>query len=215
MPKRTKPSRGLTQERIVEVAVQFADTHGVGKLNMRTLAKELGSPVMTLYTYVQNKDELLEGMVDRVASEIVVPDPTIHWRDAITDISSSAKRIFYRHPWVNALWSTTASSRKMSHQESILRILRQAGFSVGMACKGYHAITMHTIGFAMQALDFPRDSKLLKEAAGNFLASADPTQIPYFIEHIEHHQQNPESDGEFEFVLMMILDGLEKFLEEE
>jgi AcrR family transcriptional regulator len=213
--KKKGPSLRLGRQHIFEVAVEFADTHGIEKLNMRTLAKELDSPVMNLYTYVRNKDELLERMVDSVASEISTPEPITPWRDAISEMAASAKRSHYRHPWANRLWSTSASSAKMAHQESILRVLRQAGFSVQLACRGYHAVTIHTIGFALQALDFPRDSNSMKKAADNFLAQADATQTPYFVEHVKHHQQNPQSDGEFEFVLTMILDGLEKLLEAE
>ena len=214
MPKARKTqTRRLDRDRILEVAMKFADRHGLEKLNMRKLASELNAPVMTLYTYIQNKDELLEEMVERVAMEIAIPTPSVEWREAMEEIAVSAIRAFYRHSWVLSLWSTSAGTAKMAHQESILRVLREAGFSVRYACRGYHAVTMHTIGFAMQALDLPRDPKSMKAAAGAFLAEADWDAIPYFIEHIKHHQDHPEPDGEFEFVLDMILDGLERHLE--
>ncbi len=54
----------------------------------------------------------------------------------------------------------------------------------------------------------------MKAAAGAFLAEADVNRIPYFVEHVTYHQEHPEPDGEFEFVLDMILDGLERLLEE-
>ncbi len=215
MPKSRKAQASkVDRDRVLEAAIKFADRYGLGKLNMRKLASELNAPVMTLYTYIQNKDELLEMMVECVAAEITVPASSTPWREAMEEIAVSAMRTFYRHSWVLSLWSTTAGAAKMAHQESILRVLREAGFSVRYACRGYHAVTMHTIGFAMQALDLPRDAKSMKAAAGAFLAEADPNAIPYFIEHIKHHQDHPEPDGEFEFVLDMILDGLEKHLEE-
>lgn len=212
--KANGPNDRLNRDRILGVATGFADANGIGKLNMRMLAKQLGSPVMNLYTYIKNKDELLEGMVDIVASEIAMPDQDQPWREAITKISVSAHRTFYRHAWVNSLWATAISPAKMEHQESILRVLREAGFSAKLACRGYHAVTMHTIGFTMQALDFPRDATSMKAAAGSFLADADTKKTPYFVEHVKYHREHPEPDGEFEFVLTMILDGLEKFLEE-
>lgn len=211
--KETTKTR-LSRDRILQVAIQFADANGIGKLNMRSLAKELGSPVMSLYTHLLNKDELLDGMVDSVADEIFVPIQDQPWREAIAEIAASAFKTFYRHPWVIGLWNTAGSPAKMAHQESILRVFREAGFSVKLACRGYHAITMHTTGFTMQALDFPRDAKSMKAAASTFLSEADPKMIPYFIEHVKYHQDHPEPDGEFEFVLDMILNGLEKLLEE-
>ena len=104
---------------------------------------------------------------------------------------------------------------KMAHQESILRVLREAGFSVRLACRGYHAVTMHAVGFTMQALDFPGNAEEMKGAAEWFLEEADAGQIPYFVEHVRYHQEHPEPDGEFEFVLDMILDGLSRLLDEE
>lgn len=215
MVKRKKvQSNRLSRERILAVAIEFADANGLDKLNMRNLAKQLGSPVMSLYTYTENKDALREGMVDIVASEIVIPTRDQLWRDALTEIAVSAFRTFYRHPWAIGLWATAGGQAKMEHQESILRVLREAGFSVKLACRGYHAITMHTVGFTMQALDLPRDAASMQAAAETFLAEADPKKIPYFFEHVRYHQEHPEPDGEFEFVLDMILDGLEKLLED-
>lgn len=211
--KKKEQNDRLSRERILTVAVEFADVNGLEKLNMRSLAQQLGSPVMSLYTYLENKDLLLEGMVDNVASEIAIPARDQQWRDALTEIAVSSFRTFYRHSWAVGLWASAGGQAKMEHQESILRVLREAGFSVKLACRGYHAITMHTVGFTMQALDLPRDAKSMKSAAETFLAQADPKKIPYFFEHVNYHQENPEPDGEFEFVLDMILDGLEILLE--
>ena len=153
-------------------------------------------------------------MVDSVAKEIFVPSEDQPWRDSIAEIAASSFMTFYRHSWVIGLWNIAASPAKMAHQESILRVFRQAGFTVKLACRGYHAITMHTTGFTLQALDFPQDASSMKAAAATFLSEADPKKTPYFIEHVKYHQEHPEPDGEFEFVLDMILDGLEKLLED-
>ncbi len=212
--KKKEGNDRLSRRRVLEVAIKFADSKGLNKLNMRSLAKQLNSPVMNLYTYIQNKEELINGMVDYVASEITVPVQEKSWRKAITEIAVTAHETFYKHPWVIGLWSSTGGPAKMKHEESILRVLREAGFSVSLACRGYHSITMHIVGFTMQAVDFPRDAKAMRAAAANFLEHADTSEIPYFAEHVQHHYDYPESDGVFVFVLNMILDGLEKHLEE-
>lgn len=215
MPRKLESgSDRLSRDRILKAAIQFADSNGIGKLNMRSLAKQLNSPVMTLYTYIQNKDELVKGMADFVAFEMAVPAQGKPWRKEITDISLTAYQTFYAHPWAIGIWSSVGGPAKMQHEESILRVLREAGFTIALACRGYHAITMHIIGFATQAVGFPRDAKAMKAAATSFLEHADTSAIPYFAEHIQHHFDYPESDGLFEFVLNMILDGLEKHLEE-
>ena len=72
---------------------------------------------------------------------------------------------------------------------------------------------MHTLGFTLQALDFPIDSTNMKAAATAFLESADTEAIPYFVEHVQHHLDNPEPGDEFVFMLDLILDGLERSLQ--
>ena len=54
-------------------AVAFADESGIAALSMRKLGEALGVEAMSLYNYVANKDQLLDGMVDLVFGEIDLP----------------------------------------------------------------------------------------------------------------------------------------------
>ena len=56
----------LSRERVLQAAVALADRDGIDALSMRNLAQELGVGVMSLYYYVSDKDELIDGMVDLV-----------------------------------------------------------------------------------------------------------------------------------------------------
>jgi AcrR family transcriptional regulator len=200
----------LTRERILREAVKHADVHGIEGLNMRALAHQLDAGVMSIYHHVANKEALLDAMVEWVAGEIELPKPGQAWRAAILSIATSAHRLFLKHRWVNALWSNRGPGpAKLAHMEAILRVLREGGFSIELACRGYHAVTTHTTGFTLQELDFPIDAGNMEAAASNFLAGADPEAIPYFVEHVRHHLEYPEPRNEFEFMLNMILDGLE------
>lgn len=211
--KKGKPR--LTRDRVLTAAVAHADAHGLEGLNMRVLAGGLGCGVMSIYNHVENKDDLLDAMVEVVADEITEPSPGTPWREAIVAIAVSALRALMRHPWAAAHWWSRKTGRaKLAHQESILRVLREGGLPVGLACLGYHAVTMHVVGFSMQARDLPGDAKSMKAAATSFLRDADPEQIPYFTEHVRHHLEHPEPANEFVVVLEMILDGLEKSLKE-
>ena len=51
----------------------LADRHGLEWLSMRKLADELGVAAMSLYYYVPNKVQLIDGMIDIVFSEIEPP----------------------------------------------------------------------------------------------------------------------------------------------
>jgi len=55
------PSREpVTPERIADAALAVIDAEGLDGLTVRRLAQELGVGTMTLYWYVQNKDEVLD-----------------------------------------------------------------------------------------------------------------------------------------------------------
>ena len=63
----------LSRTRVLQAAVALADQAGLEGFSMRGLAQELGVVPMALYKHVANKDELLDGMVDIVFSEIELP----------------------------------------------------------------------------------------------------------------------------------------------
>ena len=66
----------LNKERVLHAAAALAAREGIESLTMRKLADELGAGAMSLYHYVPNKEELLDGMVDIVFSESNSRRPT-------------------------------------------------------------------------------------------------------------------------------------------
>ena len=61
----------LNRERVLRAAVKLADEGGIESVTMRRLAEELGAEAMSLYYHVANKDDLLDGIADAVAMEII------------------------------------------------------------------------------------------------------------------------------------------------
>src|SRR5215218_11222265 len=70
----------LNRQRILQAAIELADREGIDSLSMRRLGGELGVEAMALYRHVANKEELLDGMVDLVISEIDPPAAGDDWR---------------------------------------------------------------------------------------------------------------------------------------
>ena len=74
----TRPEPGSRKPRfsrddIAQAALRIADTEGFDALSMRRLAAELDAGTMTLYHYVQTKDELLTLVNDAVMGELLIP----------------------------------------------------------------------------------------------------------------------------------------------
>ena len=87
VPTRPTPSpesrEPLSRERVLGAAVLLADEDGLESLTMRKLGLRLGVEAMSLYNHVANKDDLLDGMVDLVVSEIDLPSDAVDWKEAM------------------------------------------------------------------------------------------------------------------------------------
>ncbi|MFD1046866.1 TetR/AcrR family transcriptional regulator, partial [Kibdelosporangium lantanae] len=60
----------LSTDRVVAAAIDLLDASGLESLSMRRLGDQLGAPATTLYSYVGNKDELLDLVLDAVIGTI-------------------------------------------------------------------------------------------------------------------------------------------------
>src|SRR5688572_28200361 len=99
----------LTRQRVLEAAVQLADRHGVESVRMRRLGQELGIEAMSLYTHVRSKDDLLDGMVDAVMTQIPAVEARDDWKPALRQAILGARGVLLRHPWTTDVIETRAA----------------------------------------------------------------------------------------------------------
>ncbi|MGH2428981.1 MAG: TetR/AcrR family transcriptional regulator C-terminal domain-containing protein [Candidatus Limnocylindria bacterium] len=206
----------MSKDRVLRAAIGLADVGGIDSLTMRKLAQELGVEAMSLYYYVANKDDILDGIVDIVVSEFELPSPGADWKAAIRKTAVSAHEVLLRHPWAASLVlsSSRVSEARLRHMDSILGSLRQAGFSAEMTDHAYHALDSHIMGFTLWVVGMNLGSdEDLAALATAFLRELPRDEMPYLAEHVEQHlkERSPDDEGEFAFGLDLILDGLERF----
>src|ERR1700732_680393 len=91
--------RPLSSARVLQAAVALADEAGLDAFSMRGLAQELGVVPMARYKHVANKEDLLDGMVDLVFSEIELPYEDLDWRSAMRRRAISTREALQRHSW--------------------------------------------------------------------------------------------------------------------
>jgi AcrR family transcriptional regulator len=89
-----------TREAVVATAVVVADAEGLSALTMRRVATALGAGTMSLYTYVSERDALLELMIDAVTGEQPLPSPTGEWRADLAAFARAQRDLMRRHPWL-------------------------------------------------------------------------------------------------------------------
>jgi len=123
-PDRSSQRIKLSRQRVLDCAVDLADESGVAALTIRSLANSMGTKPMSLYHYVANKDEILDGIVDIVFGEIDLPSPDGRWRDEMHRRAHSVRRALTRHPWAVGLLETRTSpgAATLRHHEATLAI---------------------------------------------------------------------------------------------
>lgn len=204
------PRAPLTHERVVAAALAFADEHGLAALSMRKLARALGYEVMSLYNHVASKDAMVGAMLNAVAAEMPRPRPGGDWKGELRRSTIGCLRVLQAHPWVVPLWNTRVPGPdRMALMEAVMATLLDAGLSEQMADHGFHALSNHLQGFALQEQAFTLPvGEDIDDAVEQFKRTLDPGRFPAMLAHLEWHQTDPEA-YEFEFVLDLILDGLE------
>lgn len=207
------PVPPLSRERVLQTAMRLADAGGIEAVSMRKLAQELGVKAMSLYNHVANKDDIVDGIVDSVVSEIELPDLTIDWKTAMWRRSISAHRVLLRHPWAAmALMSrVNVGPAMLRYVDATLGCLSEAGFSFEMADHAWNAIDSHIYGFTLQALNFPFEAPEYADQAKNFVSNIPPEQYPY-LNQLTHQVIEGHYNGlhDFEFGLELILSGLDR-----
>jgi AcrR family transcriptional regulator len=97
-PRRKGPRvRALTVDAIAAAALRVVDDEGLDAMTMRRVAQELGTGAASLYAYVDNKDRLLELVVDRALSELEPPADAGPWQEQLKVGLRELRALFARH----------------------------------------------------------------------------------------------------------------------
>src|ERR1035441_3935981 len=144
----------LSSARVLQAAVALADEAGLEAFSMRGLAQELGVVPMALYKHVANKEELLDGMVDIVFSEIELPSGDLEWRSAMQRRAISTREALQRHSWaIGMMESRHPGPANLRNHNAVMGCLRKAGFSFKIAVHAYSVQDAYIYGFALQEKD--------------------------------------------------------------
>lgn len=212
-----KLSKGnLNRAGILDAALRLADQNGVEALSMRSLAADLGVKAMSLYNHVANKEDIFDGLVERVIGEIDVPDLNDDWRFAMRRRAESAHRTLLRHPWAILILLTRSNAGPvmLRYVDATLGCLRKAGFSYEIADHAWNAMDNHIYGYTLQEVNFPFKESAYADTAREFLPLIPQEEYPYFTELATLIMERRYSGvHDLDFGLNLILDGLEKYRE--
>jgi AcrR family transcriptional regulator len=140
----------LTVDTILDAAIALvADGTPLG---MRALAKRLGVSAPSLYHHIAGRDELVNLLRDRIASEDAPPPPTGDWRVDLRAAVNSQRRSYVRHPGLLPLLVATpiTPGPVLTFYSRNADILERAGFPSRDVALIIEILDSFTIGSALE-----------------------------------------------------------------
>ena len=207
----------LDRDRVLRAAVDVADGGGIAALTIRSLADELGVKPMTVYYYVKNKEEILDGIVVIVFGEIELPTVGGDWRRELTRRARSAREVLRRHPWAIPLLEsrTSPGPATLRHHDAVLGVLRAGGFSVVHTAHAYALLDAFLYGHAVQEASLPFEGpEGPTEVAPQVVESmSDAGDFPHLTEMMASYYLRPGYDfaDEFQVGLDAVLETLSRW----
>jgi AcrR family transcriptional regulator len=147
----------LSRQQVLAGAVRYVDEHRLDALSMHKLGATLGVKAMSLYRHVASKDDLLDGIVERLWSEIPIDPPDGDWRQGIRHLAGALRDLVHRHPHAAPLLNSrqTIQERPLRICDALLRIMRDGGVPEQCAVALLRTIFVYGIGYALAELSIP------------------------------------------------------------
>lgn len=221
-PGRRGPKPGRSIQEIGEAAVALADRDGLGAVSMKAVAEALGLTTMSLYRYVDSKDELYAVMLDLAYGS---PDLAITarggWRGRLERWARAIAAARLDHPWSvtvplneppatpnTALWTECGlqafSPTNLAAQQRFSSLLLIDGFVQ------QHIRQSLQLGFVSEGGESRNGGDSYPE---NLYALADPARFPLLLSGAGEAMDPSEPEDffatELDFGLRTILDGIE------
>ncbi|MET9734212.1 TetR/AcrR family transcriptional regulator [Streptomyces sp. NPDC006458] len=216
---------GLDRGRITGTTVRLLDAEGLERFSMRRLAAELSVTAMSVYWYVDTKDDLLELALDSAYGELPLPDPEggEDWREQLRALARRYRALLLRHPWMSPLSGRylNVGPNALAFSRTVQRVIRRSGLpahgvtgaisAVFQFVYGYSTIEAHFLSRveaagmtpdeyhaeAMSAVtEAPEAAEVIEESRDILQARGDAT-VAEFLDH------------DFEFALDLLVAGIE------
>ena len=221
------PKQRVSVDEVVRAAIAVADEEGLPAFSMRKVADRLGLKLMSIYTYVPGRSELIGLMVDEVAGERELPPHEGPLRQRMTAVAQQIWDEFHRHPWLLQVensrpWIGPNVSDRYEWQ---LAAIEGAGFTDLEMDQAITLLASFTAGAARSSVDTRRTAEQSGISDAEWWAVNVPVlervmpagayPISGRVGQAAGQEYNAVGDPErsFRFGLDRILDGLERLLD--
>src|SRR6185369_2318541 len=88
----------ISRESVLAAALRLADEQGLDAVTMHAVAKRLRVTPMALYRHVDDKNALLDGLVEVLLGECPLPPAGMPWDERLTALAAGIRDTALRHP---------------------------------------------------------------------------------------------------------------------
>jgi TetR/AcrR family transcriptional regulator, tetracycline repressor protein len=202
----------LTKERIVDAALRVMDAEGLEAVTMRRIGRELGVEAMSLYNHVEDKDDILNGVTERVMTGFDYPPFTGDWFQDGRAMAREWRRLLGLHPSVCQLLAERHKPLEglaaFGAMDTALGLLRSAGLSDRDAAQAFNALGSYILGYVTmeQGLMLGNDEDHAKQhdMAMEALQGSGLDNVVACLPHFA----DCSTDQQFEFGLDLIFRGI-------
>lgn len=205
MPRGRPPAHTRTQ--VVAAAIAVADAEGLDALTMRRLAAELGAGVMSLYTYVRDKDDLVDQMVEQAGGEEPLPPGA-----DLLALVTWQRAMMLRHPWMPAALPNRrlAGPNTLGYLERGLAALAYTGLSGAAKMETMALLIGFVASYVANELAQARagitDSERMREQVEQLTAAVAGGAYPQLASALAEGQTGPAPS--FERIATRMIAGL-------
>lgn len=216
---REETRQRLSRPVVVHEAIRFVDREGLPALTMRRLGRQLGVEAMSLYRYVNGREDLLEAMVDQVVSQLRRTEDSLEadtWQAYLQWLAHSVRQVATDHPHLFPLVATRNPAtpwlrpplRSLDVVEDFLDALLHLGFTDAQAVRAYQMFSSFLLGHLLiEAAQRSSRPTVMEEQLGDSAAQEDLSDYPLIMANADQLSQD-RADEEFEETLELVLDRL-------
>jgi AcrR family transcriptional regulator len=153
-PSSRRPKTTNLQE-ITAAAMALIEQRGIDNLSMRSLAAKLQVAPMTLYTYIDSKEDLLNQVADSLLDKLDIPPRGAGpWSAAIAAMMTNFYDLMVHQPEITRLLSSQRiiSTGLTRFIDTTLEILIGAGLSQEASARSFMNLLQFTYGAASLAV---------------------------------------------------------------
>ncbi len=150
--RKQRPRGTTTRDAVLNAALAIVDRSGVDGLTIRSVARQVGAPPMSLYSHFANKEELLDLMYGEVVRRLYPDQGQATWQDELLALCRHMRGVLLEHPNWTPLLARPVVPTNVPVRERILSLMTADGMAPDVAFAAMSGAALSTTGLVLTEL---------------------------------------------------------------